>query len=908
VSLVPYAFHFDSLHNTFVRTIVHPVREIIREDGLRLFTEIQEMSHFTSGLAANSPRMPRVMWQDDMGTELNFDGRLISVSSFRTMYLKLFDDTKKMLYEDVLLGLPLPDITHKHIRDDLSNTTVGYSFITDTNNSFHLYIHTLVTAMLDQDTFGTRFAYGDHSNKDGIVWNTDGIQRWFAAAEKCLGNLFALQHYSSQPARGTELSFLATVNTRLHARNVFWFMGLLNFVTTYNKTQTNMNKPRIIARSAPPPLGELFIAWMTFVTPALVAISTCLYSTEMATRFRDLLYTGLGGPFHTDDFSSILMSISGNSVADYGLNHAMGMADTRHFLIALVRKHLRDEALSNAVEEVFNAASGHSDETAELYAISYDSLPLVSDSTLARFVEISRCQHRIIYPLEPTADVSQSRFSGVGKSEAVRPQIDTAAMAAMLAPELATLLAPRITMNIAEGFAAITPIHNPPPILPSLSNVSTSPEAAIGVEVIDVHKVQIHPERYHELERIMGKDARFNSHAQAVALQLAVERKSDMAVVMGTGSGKSLIFMGACINAEETGLATIVVVPLAALLDEMMQRLKDVGIKHMRWINAATTHYNAQIILVSADIAGRNDFTRYYLHGCTQKKIGRLVLDEAQTILTGTHYRPFLSVVKRLREGAVPWIVLSGTMPPSSIGRMLKLLHLLPTATRLIREPTLRPEILHQVFKLTGHHTTTNIGYFDKDGKTQNMITFIQSQVKDFDTTVRALVFCLTKRDAERVASGLHCEYCHSELEESRRKQALMDWKAGKFKVLVATSCLGAGMHYPFVGLVVHYGLPRSTLDYGQESGRGGRKLPRAYSVIFYDPNKPAEPLQDGQDDSGVAEMRDYVAEPPTCRRSTLGASLDGDGKTCFERRTVLLCDVCRGQTCDALQSRSVSI
>jgi hypothetical protein len=53
------------------------------------------------------------------------------------MYEKLEKETKDALFNDVLLGMKIPDLHHDHIYDDLSNTDVGYSFITNRRNKFH---------------------------------------------------------------------------------------------------------------------------------------------------------------------------------------------------------------------------------------------------------------------------------------------------------------------------------------------------------------------------------------------------------------------------------------------------------------------------------------------------------------------------------------------------------------------------------------------------------------------------------------------------------------------------------------------------------------------------------------------------------------------------------------------------
>jgi len=58
---------------------------------------------------------------------------------------------------------------------------------------------------------------------------------------------------------------------------------------------------------------------------------------------------------------------------------------------------------------------------------------------------------------------------------------------------------------------------------------------------------------------------------QAAAVEFSTRQQSDLLVVLGTGGGKSLIFMIAGMNQVEINgdIITVVVVPLKALLDDL---------------------------------------------------------------------------------------------------------------------------------------------------------------------------------------------------------------------------------------------------------------------------------------------------------------------------------------------------
>ena len=91
-----------------------------------------------------------------------------------------------------------------------------------------------------------------------------------------------------------------------------------------------------------------------------------------------------------------------------------------------------------------------------------------------------------------------------------------------------------------------------------------------------------------------------------------------------------------------------------------------------------------------------------------------------------------------------------------------------------------------------------------------------------------AVVFCRTKRGAERLSdrlarSGLASDAIHGNRSQSQRERALAAFRAGRLDVLVATDIAARGIHVDAVPLVVHFDPPADTTDYVHRSGRTGR-------------------------------------------------------------------------------------
>jgi ATP-dependent RNA helicase RhlE len=103
----------------------------------------------------------------------------------------------------------------------------------------------------------------------------------------------------------------------------------------------------------------------------------------------------------------------------------------------------------------------------------------------------------------------------------------------------------------------------------------------------------------------------------------------------------------------------------------------------------------------------------------------------------------------------------------------------------------------------------------------------------------QALVFCRTKRGANRVGEdlgqrGLRTGVIHGNKSQSARSRVLDDFKAGRVRVLVATDIAARGLDIAHLPLVVNFDLPLVAEDYVHRIGRTGRagQHGRAVSLV----------------------------------------------------------------------------
>ena len=111
----------------------------------------------------------------------------------------------------------------------------------------------------------------------------------------------------------------------------------------------------------------------------------------------------------------------------------------------------------------------------------------------------------------------------------------------------------------------------------------------------------------------------------------------------------------------------------------------------------------------------------------------------------------------------------------------------------------------------------------DNSQRTQLLRHLIQQQQWS-----RLLVFVSTKYATEHVAeklrrAGINASALHGELTQGARTQALVDFKASKLQVLVATDIAARGIDIVQMPVVVNYDLPRSADDYIHRIGRTAR-------------------------------------------------------------------------------------
>ena len=91
-----------------------------------------------------------------------------------------------------------------------------------------------------------------------------------------------------------------------------------------------------------------------------------------------------------------------------------------------------------------------------------------------------------------------------------------------------------------------------------------------------------------------------------------------------------------------------------------------------------------------------------------------------------------------------------------------------------------------------------------------------------------AIVFCRTKRGAEKIAKrletdGIECREIHGNLAQNKRDRVMKNFRGGKFDVLVATDLASRGIDVADISHIINYDIPEDPEVYIHRVGRTAR-------------------------------------------------------------------------------------
>jgi superfamily II DNA helicase RecQ len=713
--------------------------------------------------------------------------------------------------------------------------------------------------------------------------------------------MLVLMHLSGgQPARGTEL---VTVQFRNgndgDARGIFIEDGMVVFVTRYNKTSAISAKSKVIHRYLPHEVGQLVVYYIWLALPFWRLLGQTATRGRVADRSPFIWapapdkawdFPGSQGQsaqkgragrtrggeanegggedreeqdsmdkiFKPEAWDTDKVRRALQRVTTRYTGEKLSILSWRHAAKAIYRRYIRDRDVLQLVErtdmeqdeessrpggrEAADHQGGHTGQIGEM--IYGRSVGEALDSTEAKRIGFRRVSREWHAFLLFDSTVQELKGQGSGK-------------------------------RAGSDMSRSLPLPLP------LRLVDTRQQAAREEERRWAQARQV--DIQHELEAMLGPDARFRG-VQEEALAAIMRQESPVVVVMGTGGGKSMMFM---LPARCSSGMTIVVVPLVSLRGNMRERCEELGIESVEW-NAQRPQEWASVVFVTPEAAVGETFGHFINRQRAMGRLDRIVIDECHVVLDsgpGGAWRPGMLALRTLTRAEVQMVYLTATLRPADEDMFSQLMGV-PTSSETsartstgkgmggvwFRAPTTRPNIRYRIERFNRQRET-------EEAALKRVVSTAKSKHEG-----QIIVYCDTVGRTERYARVLGAVCYHRTVgSEEEKRQIVQALRAGQQRVFTATNALGLGVDAAGIRTVVHVGLVRSLRDYVQESGRAGRDGSASEAIIVRAATRAGKRAtgDDGEETwegkkAGVEKVMWEFVEGEGCMRAVLDREMDG--------------------------------
>jgi superfamily II DNA helicase RecQ len=751
--------------------------------------------------------------------EMLYKGMRFKMTGVVAMVHGALAEARDVLYHDILFCPKsfdgpctdeIPPIDWPNLSDDMTQSTVGYSFLDDPRNHFTATSREwFLNHVLDTPEHKKLVFYGD-------TVRTKFLKKFRERLDRMEELLYFLYHTcGGTPPRATEgLSNRWKNSPHGGVRNGFIEDQLYLFATLYHKGYRCTFETKLVYRYLPKEVGELFVHYIWFVIPfadALLAdnstvptASSFLWGTAEKTDHHH--WTGSkkerkeradavatvapsaqvllrnAKPWNTDrvtltfkQFGRLFLGCEGLTVASW-----------RHIAIAMSRRHGdRDALIAEPSDAPVDPDEYLDDEEDDDYWFSKQAghSKHISHMIYARALTENR--------LSKASDRQQFRRCSVAFHK---------------------LLGFRSTQ---VGLAPKTSAKRKSSTIESVSSETTFKKFK------DLYQLDLDA----QLRLLLGNEATFRPHQREILQRIACN-ESSLTVVLGTSAGKSLLFQ---LLAHWPGAGTtIVVTPLQTLQTQTVANCQKFNISAQSWSCDADLD-NTRIVVVIPESVNTKAFDSYLDKQITRGRLDRIFFDECHSVFSSTNkFRSSFLSLHKLQLRCVPMIYLTATLPPTRQVQFHTIMKL-PPSNILIRHPTSRPNIAYSI------HYFEEIP--DQDSEIISLKQLMITLQAKYPAPSKFIVYCGTRDMTEKVGHALGCLIFHANIGDKQLKiDRTTDWENGVHPIMAATTAFSLGIDQPNVRAVIHLSSScqdQSLMAYNQEAGRGGRDGQPSEAIVL---------------------------------------------------------------------------
>jgi hypothetical protein len=356
------------------------------------FNSLRTLQHRATAIAYATPSLPRLWWVDpDIFHIMMYEGNKITFDDLSKVFNMMEKDLITSWEDNVLLGLKL-HIDYDELYDDISNTTVGYSFLEHSQNLCFRNRDQLVTAIVNDQELSKQFLCDQTGPDGGVLWNVLQLRSWLSSYAEFAGILMArVEMTAGSPARGTEVACLEYRNTPTRQGRGLYVMGkFLATLCRYHKSQNNTMQDKLIPHALDGLCSDLIVQDLAIARPfAELASYICFPNKpEIQACYRTFLFVKKGELFDTPKLSAYLKHYT-----EAGLGYGAGVNSWRHISIGFRRQlcpRIFRMMENNDNEMVAALQAAHSVQTERrLYGLSDESMLVESHIHLQHFLDAS---------------------------------------------------------------------------------------------------------------------------------------------------------------------------------------------------------------------------------------------------------------------------------------------------------------------------------------------------------------------------------------------------------------------------------------------------------------------------------------------------------------------------------------